>query len=71
MANKFMQLLLTYATLGQSKVALIVFVFVHMLSTLSQHFSTVPTNSYACIFSTAKPLRYKLGFKEADEIVSS
>lgn len=61
-----------HATLGQSKVVLTDFVFVHMLSTLSPYFSAVPTNSYAYIFRlcTAKPLRYKLGFEERDEIVS-
>lgn len=61
-----------HATLGHGEVALIVFVFVHMLATLSQCFSTVPTNSYAYIFRlcTAKSLRYKLEFAKPDEIVS-
>ena len=61
-----------HATFGHSKMTLIVFVFVHMLASLSQHFSTVPMNSYAYIFRlcTAKSLRNKLEFVNPEEIVS-
>lgn len=61
-----------HATFGHSKITLIVFVFVHMLASLSQHFSTVPMNSYAyiCRLCTAKSLRNKLEFVNPDETES-